>query len=340
MRSCASARPRRAVPPISSGSSTFWSVLRQGRSVESWNTKPNTRRRRATPGGSPPTSIRPSVGARISATSRSSVDFPQPEGPRRERNSRGWIARLAPASAWRGPEGVENVIPTSSTRIPAGAVAPALLAPGPAVDTLEDVLRHRVLRGDGRLQESEVPVDLDRVPPDLRLHPAPALLLGPVRPEERRLPLPRRELQVAFEVAGVLQHDVDALLGMIGRPLPAPRARREEVRQHVRARPEHLVGREVGEGVEADAHVPEQEGLGLGADRGHLGRVDDPARDHVHLAGLERGRVRADHLHLDLLARELVFRDDGIDERPGGGLDPDLLADEVLRRADALVERD
>src|SRR4029453_6090513 len=185
-------RPRRGDPPISSGSSTFWSALRQGRRVESWNTKPKTRRRRATPGGSPPPSIRPSGGARVSATSRSSVDFPQPDGPRRETNSRGWIARLAPASAWRGPEGVENVIPTSSTRIPAGAVAPALLAPGAVVGTLEDVLGHLVLRGDGRLQESEVSVDLDGVIPDLRLHPAPALLLGPVRPEERRLPLPRR----------------------------------------------------------------------------------------------------------------------------------------------------
>src|SRR4029453_4720807 len=111
-----------------------------------------TRRRRATLGGSPPTSMRPSVGARMSATSRSNVDFPQPDGPSSETNSLGWVGGLAPASAWTGPEGVENVIPTPSTRIPAGTVAPARLAPGTAVDTLEDVLRHRVLRGDRRLQ--------------------------------------------------------------------------------------------------------------------------------------------------------------------------------------------
>src|SRR4029453_19611740 len=100
------------------------------------------------PGGSPPTSMRPSVGARMSATSRSRVDLPQPEGPRSETNSRGAIVRLAFASACTGPAGVENVIPTPSTRIPAGVAAPAPLAPGAGRDTLEGGLRHRVPCGD------------------------------------------------------------------------------------------------------------------------------------------------------------------------------------------------
>src|SRR5437762_8715667 len=112
------------------------------------------------------------------------------------------MTRLAPASACTGPEGVENVMPTSSTRIP------ATLALGAAVDTLEHVLRHRVLRGDRCLEQAEVGVDLDRVVPDLCFHPAPALLLGLVGPEERRLPLPRGDLEVALEVARVLEHDV------------------------------------------------------------------------------------------------------------------------------------
>jgi hypothetical protein len=79
----------------------------------------------------------------MSATRRSSVDLPQPEGPSSETNSRGAIVSVALASARTGPAGVENVIPTPSTRMPAGGGA--ALALGPAVDTLEDVLRHRVL---------------------------------------------------------------------------------------------------------------------------------------------------------------------------------------------------
>src|SRR5262245_50425354 len=128
--------------------------------------------------------MRPSVGTRMSATSRSRVDLPQPEGPRRETNSRGAIVRLALASACTGPAGVENVIPTPSTRMPAGAGVPVPLALGPTVDTLEDVLRHRVLRRDRGLQHAEVPVDLDRVVPDRRLHPGPPVRLRLVRPEE------------------------------------------------------------------------------------------------------------------------------------------------------------
>ena len=45
---------------------------------------------------------------------------------------------------------------------------------------------------------------------------------------------------------------------------------------------------EIGEGIQLDAKVPEQEGAGVRADGLHLGRVDDPAGNHVDLAGLER----------------------------------------------------
>ena len=73
-------------PPTSSGSSTFFNAVRHGSSAASWNTKPSalalrasSRRRCRAPRSVPPmASIR-------SATTRSKVDLPQPDGPSRLR---------------------------------------------------------------------------------------------------------------------------------------------------------------------------------------------------------------------------------------------------------------
>ena len=75
---------------------------------------------------------------------------------------------------------------------------------------------------------------------------------------------------------------------MVGRVLPAFCASAQEVAQHVGAVLEDVLAGEIGEGIQLDAKVPEQEGAGVRADGLHLGRVDDPAGNHVDLAGLER----------------------------------------------------
>ena len=55
--------------------------MRQGNKVESWMTKPTCRYVRAQLGAAPKTATRPSVQGSRSATTRSKVDFPQPDGP-------------------------------------------------------------------------------------------------------------------------------------------------------------------------------------------------------------------------------------------------------------------
>src|SRR2546422_5108180 len=231
----------------------FCSASRQARSVASWNTNPNARRRRAAAGTSPATLIVPSVGARMSATSRSNVDFPHPDGPSSETNSPGRMARLTPSSARSGPEEVKNVIPTPSSRMAARSTRSALRS---GSDTLQDVLCHRVLRGDRILEQAEPAVDADRVVPHLRLHPAPALLLGRRGPKERGFLLPGLHLEVALEVLRVLQRDVGGFFHMVRGVLPAFRAGGHEVGKHVRAAFEHVLAGEVGERVKPDAQVP------------------------------------------------------------------------------------
>jgi len=60
--------------------------VRQGSSAASWKTKPRLRAARAAAGAMPKTVALPEEGGMRSATTRSSVDLPQPDGPSRERN--------------------------------------------------------------------------------------------------------------------------------------------------------------------------------------------------------------------------------------------------------------
>ena len=52
---------------------------------------------------SPPTSTRPLFAWLKPAISLSSVVFPQPEGPRKAKNSPGSILRFTPFSTWLAP---------------------------------------------------------------------------------------------------------------------------------------------------------------------------------------------------------------------------------------------
>ena len=73
--------------PTWSGSRTLSRTVRHGSRVESWKTKPTSRRERTARGVSPSTRDRAARAASSrSATTRSNVDLPQPEGPRIDRN--------------------------------------------------------------------------------------------------------------------------------------------------------------------------------------------------------------------------------------------------------------
>ncbi len=64
-----------------------------GSSLKSWKTQPMFRRsigtfeRRSRPRSRPPTMIRPEVGSSSFRSSRTIVDFPEPDGPTRKTNS-------------------------------------------------------------------------------------------------------------------------------------------------------------------------------------------------------------------------------------------------------------
>src|SRR3989442_14990093 len=292
----------------------FCSALRQARSVASWKTTPKARRRRADAGTSPATLIAPSVGARMSATRRSRVDFPHPDGPSSETNSPGRMARLTPSSARSGPEEVENVIPTPSSRIAARSLRSAL---GSGGDTLQDVLSHRVLRSDRSLEQAEPAVDADRVVPHRWLHPAPSFLLGCRGPEERGFLPPSLHLEVAFQIFGVLEGDVSRFFDVIRCVFPTLRAGRDEVGQHVRTILEHVLAGEIRERVEADAQGPQQGRLRTRSHGRHLGSVNDPPGGDGDLPGLERDGIRADDRYLYLVAGAGVFGGGAFAGRPG-----------------------
>jgi len=75
----------------------FCSIVSQGNSVYDWNTMP-----RSGPGavtGAPSSITRPVLGESSPATMRSSVDLPQPDGPRRQMKSLSSTARSVFSSA-------------------------------------------------------------------------------------------------------------------------------------------------------------------------------------------------------------------------------------------------
>src|SRR5919109_216069 len=86
-------------PISSSGSLTLSSTVRQSNSTGAWKTIPYSRSRRARPAGLPLTSTVPVVGWMRSPMTRSSVDFPQPDGPMSDTNSPRAMSRSMPDKA-------------------------------------------------------------------------------------------------------------------------------------------------------------------------------------------------------------------------------------------------
>src|SRR4051794_34106893 len=112
-----SLRRARSPPSSSSGRPTFRAPVRQPKSTESWRPMRWSWSRRAPGAGLPLTSTVPSVGGVRSPITRSSVDFPQPDGPTKETNSPGWISRSMPWSAVTFPFGNVFVSPLMLTAV-------------------------------------------------------------------------------------------------------------------------------------------------------------------------------------------------------------------------------
>src|SRR4029453_18614745 len=197
--------------PTSSGRRTFSSAERHGSKVASWNTKPSSRLSRAVSGGPPSTVTVPWVGGTRSATSRSKVDLPHPDGPRRLMNPPGGTWRPTFSSAVTEPRSLAN-----------RTVAPSSLTAGGAPRLFMDSAVSRALRADlgsrcrGHLQNRvghhvadfrrpsfellELLVDVDLLLPHARLHRAPALGHGGLGEAEVQHRLDRVQLGVAIEV--------------------------------------------------------------------------------------------------------------------------------------------
>src|SRR2546421_5824812 len=103
----------------------------------------------------PPMRIFPAVGASSPAIIRSSVVLPQPDGPRRTRNSPSWVARSTPSTARTSPK----CLLTARVSTVARSNQPLLLplaedAPAGRVGFLERLLGRG--RAAGRLGEHDV----------------------------------------------------------------------------------------------------------------------------------------------------------------------------------------
>jgi hypothetical protein len=98
--------------------------VRHGRSVAAWKTKPISWFSRAAFGGRPPTAMAPSEGAKTSAMSRSSVDFPQPDGPISAAKLPSGTLRSMPSSAVRLRPSRSKRLVTPRMSIPVMGVVP------------------------------------------------------------------------------------------------------------------------------------------------------------------------------------------------------------------------
>src|SRR5262245_49657213 len=280
--------------PTSSGSRTFSRAERHGKSVASWKTKPSSRLSRARSGGPPRTDTVPRVGGTRSATSRSKVDLPHPEGPRRLTNPPGATLRPTLSSAVTEPRSLSKRTVAFSSSTASAAPAPLMSFGGLARLPAElgprgrrrrqDRLGHHV--GDLRrlaLELLQLVVDVDLLLPHGGLHRAPALGRGGLGEAEAEDGLDRVHLGVAIEVRVRLHQEIDGLVRILPRVRPALGGRARECGQHVGVLLQCLVGRVVEVRVELDARVPEPHVDAVGAERLEGTRVREPAGDRVDL---------------------------------------------------------
>src|ERR1043165_7578301 len=260
-------------PPTSAGNSTFCRAVRQGKSAASWNTKPSKRFCRASCGDMPNTDTCPPVGAIRSATTRSNVDLPQPDGPSRLKNPPRSTVNETCSSAVTVRRSVTNRIDTLRH---ATALSPAANAGGGAMDRapcacmsadlrpavgrhLEDVERHDLLELRHPLRKlAKFGVEVDLILPDGGVHRAPAFGLRPWREREAEHRLECLCLVLGIEIGEFLHQHLDRLRPvrrLIGKA-PAFRGGAQVFRQDVAARLDGVGGRVVGQRVELHAGIP------------------------------------------------------------------------------------
>jgi len=168
----------------------------------------NSRARRARIGG-PPGLRSCTVGCRTSAIRRSSVDFPQPDGPIRAANSPRATSRVTSPSAGTGPPAVPNTIETARQRcrpshgqnlgvFAASTISLLMISSG------RDLPRN--LASEAYVSE-RLPTPGD--------HVTPSPLLGGWGGDVRDTNLPGGHFHVPLEPARALQHIVRRLFGMI-----------------------------------------------------------------------------------------------------------------------------
>src|SRR5690349_9471307 len=146
--SSAGATPRRRRPKA-----TFSNTVMCGNSAYDWNTRPRFRRWTATRViSSPDRMICPPSGSTRPATIRRSVLLPQPDGPRRDRNSPGAASSETSSTATTAPNdlrsrrtvraGAALLNPLAGTGASARDLAPPPLGP------FGELLRHEVRVGE------------------------------------------------------------------------------------------------------------------------------------------------------------------------------------------------
>src|SRR5579883_143495 len=333
-RSCGERAPGSDFPPPTwNGKVTLSITLRHGSNAESWKTNPISRLRRATEGTSPSTEILPLLGSIRSAITRSKVDLPQPEGPSNVRKLPRGMVRSMFSSAVTVPRSVvKRTLPRS--QFPASETCATSMTSDlgtPGLGGVEDLGRDHVLElGGARRELLEVVVHLDLLGPDGGIESAPAIGLGVGVEGELQELGAAFDFVVALEVGIVLDQEVDGLLGVLERVLPAFRHRAGEARQHVGLLLDRVLGGVVRQRIEAHAGVPQAHVDAVLAERLEGRGVGDPAAHHVALAGEDRRHFRADDDDLEILITDAILLHQRVQQHLGRRLDADLLADKIL----------
>src|SRR5262245_50293648 len=240
-----------------------------GRTAGRWETRPRTRCRRATAGGSAPTRTSPLDGLSRSATMRRRVVLPQPDGPTSATSSAGATSRSTPSSASVPPKRRET------ERIEIGTDTPARRL---LLDAGEELVRHHLGGWDDAWDALVLLVEGHHAVPDLRVHPEEAVPPGVLAHEQGVLDLPAPgELVRLLDLLGVAGHQLHGLVRVVQDVLHGTGHRPHVATDQVRVLAHDLAGGEDHVGVGRDREVGERDRLpDLAADPGRgvsLGRL-------------------------------------------------------------------
>src|SRR5438105_6435165 len=294
----------------SSGSSTLASAVRHGSSAGSWNTKPMSRRRRAAPAVPPRMRMSPADGGTRSATARSSVDLPQPEGPSSVRNSPRVTSRSMPDNAVTLRWSVKNrtLMPRHATACRGSPLASGLAVLARPVirlatawkATMSDLgacvagraqylHRHHFIELRRALRElPELRIERDLLLPYGGIHRAPAVGLGEVVERVVHHCVDADLFVIARQIRIFLDEEIGGRVAIRVRICVAARGRTQKFLQNIGPRLYRLHGRIVGQRVQANAGVPETQVDAVRAERLQRRDIRLPSGDDVDLSGQKR----------------------------------------------------